>query len=103
VADGRTLLTWVTGAEIDNVGFNLYRARTIDGERSKVNNDLILASGEVAGSTYTYEDTNAGDGEYYYWLEDIDTSGRTTLHGPQSAQASSTSPGTSLFLPVIWN
>ncbi len=84
--DGRVVVLWETGTEIDNAGFNIYRAVSPDGPWVKVNNVLIAAEGDpVAGTSYTLVDT-PGRGVFYYRLEDIDLSGVATLHEAVSAQ-----------------
>ncbi len=84
--DGRAMVMWETGTEIDNAGFNLYRAASPDGPWVKVNKALIAAEGDpVAGASYSLVDT-PGRGLFYYRLEDIDLSGVTTLHNAVSAQ-----------------
>lgn len=82
------ILDWETASEHDNLGFNLYRATSIDGARTKVNDLMIPASrpGSLIGTAYTYTDTGLiPKRTYYYWLEDIDIYGRTELHGPVEA------------------
>ena len=59
-------LGWETVSEIDNLGFNLYRAETIDGERIKVNAELIpslVNPGSPSGAVYEYTDTAVRQGE----------------------------------------
>ena len=49
--------------------------------------DLVpsQAPGSTQGFVYTYQDNAVTPGEtYWYWLEDVDLSGVTTLHGPVS-------------------
>ncbi|MDM8528374.1 SdrD B-like domain-containing protein, partial [Anaerolineales bacterium HSG24] len=73
-------LLWITATEIDNAGFNLYRADSEDGPRTKVNGDMIGASAENGtGAIYRLMDT---DPSQFYWLEDVDYNGTITLHGP---------------------
>jgi hypothetical protein len=80
-ADGVTL-AWETGTEIDNAGFNLYRATSADGSYTKVNDALIAAQGDpVSGASYSFADA-PGYGTFYYKLEDVDLHGTSTLHGP---------------------
>jgi hypothetical protein len=75
-------LEWATGTEISNAGFNLYRAAAENGARTKVNGGLLAASGDAtSGATYSYVD-NPGYGTFYYWLEDVEFTGATALHGP---------------------
>lgn len=82
VSGADVLLNWETGAEIDNAGFNLYRATSLDGAYTQINATLIPAEGDVfAGASYSFVDT-PGAGTFYYLLEDVDFSGTTTTHGP---------------------
>jgi hypothetical protein len=75
---------WRTAMEIDNLGFNLYRSTTKDGSYTKLNSSLIpglLYS--ATGKEYTFDDRKVTRGKlYYYKLEDINTSGKHTWHGP---------------------
>ena len=91
----------MTGTEIDNAGFNLYRATAVEGPYVKLNESLIPASGTpTEGSSYSYLDTVAIDPNiiYYYKLEDVDFNGISTFHGPVN-----TGPWTieSIYLPLI--
>jgi hypothetical protein len=79
-------LAWETATELDNAGFNLYRATAADGPYTKVNAALIAADGEaVTGGSYRFQDEKLLPGTYYYKLEDVDYYGVTTKHGPASA------------------
>jgi hypothetical protein len=79
-------LTWETGTEIDNAGFNLYRASAPDGPYTRINGALIAAEGDpVAGARYSFLDEDLAPGTYTYKLEDVDLNGVATLHGPVSA------------------
>jgi hypothetical protein len=74
-------IEWESAAEYDNVGYNLYGAYTLDGERYKLNRDLIPAMypGTVMGAEYWFL---TGIGHNHYWLEDVDMYGVSTIHGP---------------------
>ncbi len=44
------------------------------------------APGSTLSAAYSYEDLAVEAGQtYWYWLEDVDLAGETTLHGPVSA------------------
>jgi hypothetical protein len=82
-------LAWVTGSEVNTAGFNVLRATALAGPYTKLNSALIAATGTgVAGAAYTFADTAVITGQtFYYKLEDLDTKGVSTLHGPVSATA----------------
>jgi hypothetical protein len=81
------ILTWKTESEVNNAGFNIYRAESEAGEYVKINSSLIPAKGSTTGgANYRYIDQTANRGTtYYYKLEDVDMSGNATMHGPVSA------------------
>ena len=80
------VLSWETTSETDNLGFNIYRSKSLDGERIKINPVLIptqVYPGSLEGAIYGFTDTQVKQGvTYYYWLEDVSIYGNTTLHGP---------------------
>ena len=54
-------LIWVTETEIDNAGFNIYRAGA-DGEFVKINAEMIPAQGTAAsGATYQFVDNGRAE------------------------------------------
>jgi hypothetical protein len=90
--DGKTLLQWETGREVNNLGFNIYRE---DGEkRVRINKSLIVGSGLTArpgtemsaGRSYAWMASAAQAKESAFWIEEIDFSGRTVWHGPIQIQ-----------------
>ena len=85
---GKVILKWTTESEIDNAGFNHYRAESEDGEYVKINSSLIPAEGTAtSGATYQYVDDNVRNKKTYcYKLEDIDLNGTSTMHGPVRAE-----------------
>jgi len=80
-------IEWETASEINTLGFNLYRAESLDGPQVQINASLIpsQAPGSPVGASYTQLDQNVQAGTtYYYWLEDVNIEGIATLHGPVS-------------------
>ena len=89
--DGRSVsLSWETASEFKNIGYNIYRATSIDGDRFKVNATLIptmVPPGSPYGANYHYTDTGLEKNKtYYYWLEAVDIFGKTGLTGPASVR-----------------
>ncbi|MCX5884363.1 MAG: alpha/beta fold hydrolase [Proteobacteria bacterium] len=86
-SDRKVILEWTTASEIDNAGFNLYRAESENGQYAKINPSLIPAQGSsTKGASYQFIDENVQNRKtYYYKLEDIDLNGKSTMHGPVSA------------------
>ena len=84
---GRVLIEWETAAEIDNAGFHLSRSASEEGDYTHITEALIPAEGGPSqGATYSFEDKDVNPGTtYWFMLEDIDSSGAVTLHGPVSA------------------
>ncbi|MBN2431936.1 MAG: hypothetical protein JXQ27_10690 [Acidobacteria bacterium] len=83
----RVVLLWKTDAEIENAGFHLWRT-TADGEDYvQLTAQLIPGrGGETWGADYAFSDLDVEPGQtYLYYLEDIDFSGVSTMHGPVEA------------------
>ena len=82
------LVTWETASELNNRGFNLYRGTSPNGWDRQLNSALIpsQSQGNPNGFVYTWlDDVDLVPGtSYYYWLQDLDTSGTLTMHGPVS-------------------
>jgi uncharacterized repeat protein (TIGR01451 family) len=91
----RTLLTWKTGGESHNLGFNVYREQ--NGSHVRLNSSLIAGSALMmrgalpkhSGRSYAWIDSSSAASTAtsgaQYWLEDIDVSGTRVMHGPVSA------------------
>jgi hypothetical protein len=84
---GKVILQWETETEVDNAGFNIYRAETEDGEYIKINEEIIASEGSATqGASYEFVDDAVQNGRtYFYKLEDLDTQGGSKMHGPVSA------------------
>ena len=81
---GAVLLEWGTAWEIDTYGFSLLRSDT--GTLADAGEVAFLPAqgrGRGGDSAYSYLDRSVEAGvTYTYWLADIDTDGRRTIHGP---------------------
>jgi hypothetical protein len=86
-SNGRVKLEWVTETEIDNAGFNIWRAEAENGEYVKFNDEIIPAKGSaIKGAKYVFTDNIAKNRmTFFYKLQDIDVYGKSTFHGPVSA------------------
>lgn len=74
-------LEWETASETNSLGFNLYRRLGADGVTVRLNEELISAQATGGGGAmYTWLDSGVADGNYTYWLEDVDTQGHSFLH-----------------------
>jgi uncharacterized repeat protein (TIGR01451 family) len=88
----RVLLTWKTGGEANNLGFNVYRE--MNGNRVRLNPSLIAGSAlwmsgalpKHSGKSYNWTDPYASSAGAEYWLEDVDVNGTRTMHGPVSVE-----------------
>ena len=93
---GAVFLEWETGSEIQNLGFHLYRSTAPDGSFERITESVIPGLGSSpAGATYSYRDSGLTNGvTYFYQLEDIETTGKTEMHGPVSATPEAGAGGT---------
>lgn len=79
------LVSWETISEVNNMGFNLYRAASPSGVRQMLGFFPAVYPGSPMGASYSYLDTDVAIGQtYFYWLQDIDDTGVSTYHGPVS-------------------
>ncbi len=92
--DSAVELRWQTASELRNLGFHLYRGDSAAGPYTRTTSSLIPGLGSSpTGQSYSYRDSGLLNGRtYFYKLEDVETTGRTELHGPVSATPSA-SPG----------
>jgi uncharacterized repeat protein (TIGR01451 family) len=95
-------LNWQTGTEINNAGFNIYRATSENGSYAQINDQFIVAKGDpLSGASYTYIDTDVEeDITYYYKLQDVEFDGDDEWHGPVSATVSSNRSNNLPLLPT---
>jgi hypothetical protein len=79
---GAIALSWTTESEVDNEGFRVLRATDPDDEFAAVSGFIPAEGGPAFGADYGFIDDAVEPGvSYYYLLQDVDTSGFTTLHG----------------------
>ncbi len=87
--DGRVLVEWQTGSEVNNLGFNIYREQ--DGQRIRVTPQLVAGAALVTGAgrsllsghTYQWADIPPANArKVSYWLEDVDLNGQSSWTGP---------------------
>jgi hypothetical protein len=92
--DSAVELTWQTGSELDNLGFHLSRSTNAAGPWQRITASLIPGLGSSPeGKRYAYTDAGLLNGtRYFYRLEDVDASSKTTAHGPVSAVPEASAP-----------
>ena len=100
---GSVLLAWETAVEVDNYGFRLLRGTSGNlGDADEI--AFMPAAGYGSGgAAYSFEDRSALVGSSYtYWLVDVDTGGRSAVHGPVFATAMPQADLVyRLYLPVV--
>lgn len=96
------VVEWATASELNTVGYHLYRSDSPQGPYTRINPNLIPpAEDPLTGDEYTYKDNQVVAGKtYYYELEDIESSGISTRHGPITVKARSTA-SLQLVLAVV--
>lgn len=81
-----TMVQWRTGAESENLGFNVYREEA-DGVRVRINRGLVAGSALIAkdqllaGYSYSFWDPK-GTESSVYWIEDVDLRQTKRMNGP---------------------
>ena len=85
------ILRWQTAFETDNIGFNIFRAESLDRRQAvQLNTDMIsslVPPGSTFGADYEFIDNTAKPYRtYFYWIEDLDVNGEVTSHGPSRAE-----------------
>jgi hypothetical protein len=95
------VIRWSTETEVNTAGFNLYRASREDGPWEKINERLIPGAPDpLRGGTYVFTDTEVIAGQtYWYELEEVETSGKTTRLQRTEAVAEARSAGQQDGLP----
>jgi uncharacterized repeat protein (TIGR01451 family) len=97
------IVRWRTGAEFDTFGFHLWRADTpVRGAATRITPAMVMATG--SDSSYSYVDAGVSVPVRYYWLEEVETSGKSVEYGPVAGNAPW--PGSQVtrqqvFLPLL--
>ena len=74
------VISWTVQSTLNNVGWNIYRSETKNGNYVKLN-DTLIPNAEDATSRHIYEyiDQTASPGKrYYYYIEDVELTGKKT-------------------------
>jgi hypothetical protein len=95
-SSGNVELIWETTLESNALGFNLYRATSLDSDRGLLNPELIPSKSlNGLGASYKFIDYETQEGvTYYYWLEFIDSFEKSSFGPIMTA-----SPR--IYLPII--
>jgi hypothetical protein len=90
------IVSWKTGSELNNAGFNILRSTSANGTFTKVNY-TPAQFGSIAGASYSFTDSGVTPGQtYYYRLQSVNTSGGIEPYNqPAVAQAPATPTATS--------
>jgi uncharacterized repeat protein (TIGR01451 family) len=80
ISGRRVTLAWETEAEVDNFAFRLYRAPANDFSQAVLVGEVPAAMSGALGASYTFDDEVPTSGVWWYWLADVDTAGRETVH-----------------------
>jgi hypothetical protein len=93
-ADQRIL--WRTASELDTAGFYIWRSVSREGPFVVLNESIVASEGSPSqGASYEYIDEGCPTRDCCYKLEDIDTAGQSTMHGPSCVEPLAPFCGTS--------
>ncbi len=90
VEDGAVQLNWVTESEVNNQGFEIWRALEKEGTYQRIADytthpELKGQGNSTLRHEYRYTDQTVTSGHvYWYKLADVDVTGKRTFHGPIS-------------------
>ncbi|KAB8144837.1 DUF11 domain-containing protein [Chloroflexia bacterium SDU3-3] len=98
---GAAVLRWATGAEVDSLGFHIYRSATPDRAAAERVSAALIPAQHPNGGSYAWADASATGGQrFYYWLEEIGTDGMAHTYGPATLAAPSATT-TTIYLPIV--
>ncbi|NJN16430.1 MAG: hypothetical protein HC822_09260 [Oscillochloris sp.] len=103
MAEGGMHLRWITGMELNSLGFEIYRSA--DGTRAgaeRITSQMIVARGSAgSGASYSWLDKTAQPGvAYRYWLVEVERGGLRTEY---ELEAGATTQQTyRIMLPLLF-
>ncbi len=103
--DGSVCIEWTTATEIDHSGFNIFRSTEKDGEKVQLNSKMIVSKGDnIKGASYSFTDYDiTNSATYFYWLEEIDLYGNSSMSGPISVTIDSSDEIDEESIPTTFN
>ena len=77
-------LKWTTASEVENFGFDIYRALSEEGSFERITHDPIAGAGTIdEPQAYVYKDYKIKAGvDYYYYIESISLAGVREIFSP---------------------
>ena len=80
----KNTIRWTTASEVDNFGYDVYRAKKEEGPFECINETPIEGAGtsDVPQSYVYVDDTIDPDQEYFYYVESISMSGERARFTP---------------------
>ncbi|MEZ4719010.1 MAG: SdrD B-like domain-containing protein [Caldilineaceae bacterium] len=106
--DAAIYLQWKTSAERNSWGFLIHRSTDRRWEHGQDITRLVIESvgDESSGSDYAFLDETALPGvTYYYWLQELEWTGATSIYGPITGRIPGEDPGsgvpTNVFIPIV--
>ena len=92
-------LEWATAAEVNTVGFHLYRAPDASFDEAQ---PIAYIPATGPGSIYSHVDRDVTLNQvYWYWLADVSTHGSETLHGPVRGGIGPHTQPYRFYLPLV--
>ena len=102
-SDGTILVEWETATELETASFRLYRDLAASGPwtEDKIVDEQPGQGDGITGATYSFSDGDVEAGKkYYYLLEEIDNSGKSTKLNDFIRSATVLAPGQATFTPT---
>jgi|GEM_PF-1171298 hypothetical protein len=105
VSENKVSLSWKTASEVDHYEFKLYRSNSSVSSGAELVATFPGTPDGAHGKTYAHTDSVPDSGRWYYWLVDVDTSGKRTWHGPVTANVTTVGSSAQLdkqiFVPFV--